>query len=518
MHMPSTPTDGDGTSTTVIIGAGPAGLTAAYELGGRGRKAVVLEADDQVGGISRTVERDGWRFDIGGHRFFTKVGAVEQLWHEILPDEDFLRRPRKSRIFYDGKFFDYPLDARNALGNLGPVEAVRSAASYAWARVRPPKDQSTFEGWVKARFGERLYNMFFKTYTEKVWGRPGSEIQADWAAQRIKNLSLFSAVTNALLPKRNQTEITSLIEEFSYPKHGPGMMWERATELVEKMGIPVEMESRVVRIRRGPAGAEAVVARQAGAEVEHPAGHVISSMPISALVRVMDPPAPPEVQAAADGLVYRDFLTVALVVPEASAFDDNWIYIHDPAVEVGRIQNFGSWSPYMVKDGRTCLGLEYFVDEGDELWTSTDEDLVALGTRELARLGLGDPADVQAGYVVRMPKAYPMYDDTYKANVATIRAWLEAEVPNVIPVGRNGMHRYNNQDHSMYTAMLAVANIADGAAHDLWSVNVEADYHEEVRRPAAAPAAARAADVARAADAAAATRTADRGGDASAAV
>ncbi|MGH3849686.1 MAG: NAD(P)/FAD-dependent oxidoreductase, partial [Pseudonocardiaceae bacterium] len=389
----------------VVIGAGPAGLTAAYQLGKQGHRSTVLESDSVVGGISRTVERDGWRFDIGGHRFFTKVKVVEDLWHEILDDDDFMLRPRQSRIFYNQKFFDYPLKPMNALQNLGVVEAVRSVASYGWARIRPPKDQTTFEGWTASRFGFRLYRIFFKTYTEKLWGVPATEIQADWAAQRIKNLSLLSAVTNALMPKRNQKEITSLIEEFQYPKFGPGMMWERCRELVEKQGSTVIMESPVTQVHHDGGRATAVSAQGLGGLTRHDATHVISSMPISTLLTIMDPLPPPEVVAAAKGLRYRDFITVALVVPESKGFTDNWIYVHEPNVKLGRIQNFGSWSPYLVKEGRTCLGLEYFVFEGDELWTMADEDLVALGKRELQTLGLVDPAVVEAGYVVRMPKA-----------------------------------------------------------------------------------------------------------------
>jgi protoporphyrinogen oxidase len=469
-------------SGTVVIGAGPAGLTAAYELVKHGAPVRVFEVDDVVGGISRTVERDGWRFDIGGHRFFTKVSRVDALWHEILPDEDFLLRPRMSRIYFRGRLFDYPLRAMNALRNLGVVEAVRSVASYAWARIRPPKDQSHFEGWVSARFGWRLYSMFFKTYTEKVWGMPASELQADWAAQRIKNLSLSKAVSNALLPKRNSTEVTSLIETFYYPKYGPGMMWERCAELVEKQGGSVTMETWVTAVHRGAEARRVIgveVTDRSGATRVEPAEHVISSMPISQLILSMQPPAPEHVRAAAECLHYRDFLTVALVVPEEFSFPDNWIYVHDPAVKVGRIQNFGSWSPYLVKDGRTCLGLEYFVFENDEIWASADEDLIKLGAAELERLGLIKPGVVESGYVVRMPKAYPVYDDRYQRNVEVIRAWLEEAVPNVHPVGRNGMHRYNNSDHSMMTALLTVENILSGTNHDVWSVNVEEAYHEE---------------------------------------
>ncbi len=467
----------------VIIGAGPAGLTAAFQLQKHGVTATVLEASTEVGGISRTVQRDGWRFDIGGHRFFTKVQPVEDLWHEILPDEDFLMRPRKSRIFYDGKYYDYPLKASNALRNLGPVEAVRCVGSYAAARVRPPRDQTNYEGWLVARFGWRLYRTFFKTYTEKVWGIPVKEMPADWAAQRVKGLSLGNAIVNALAPRRNQKEITSLIEEFQYPKYGPGMMWEVCRDKVVAAGTKVLMGAPVSSVKHAGGRAVSVVAER----TEYPCDHLVSSMPISELLDAMDPPAPEHVRAAAADLRYRDFLTVALVVPaEKVPWDDNWIYIHDPTVRTMRIQNFGSWSPYLVKDGKNVLGLEYTAREGDSAWTAPDDQLIEDAKRELAYLGLISYGDVERGYVVRQPKAYPIYDERYAANVETIRRWLDANVPNVHPVGRNGMFRYNNQDHSMYTAMLTVDNIVTGSNHDVWTVNVEEDYHEEkaVARPA----------------------------------
>jgi protoporphyrinogen oxidase len=471
----------------VIIGAGPAGLTAAYELSKRGGRAVVLEADEVVGGISRTVERDGWRFDIGGHRFFTKVREVEDFWHEVLPDEEFMLRPRKSRIYYRGKFYDYPLKASNALRNLGVVEALRCVLSYGWARIRPPKNQDMYEGWLAARFGWRLYEHFFKTYTEKVWGHAPSEMPADWAAQRVKNLSLASAVLNSLLPKRNQKDITSLIEEFQYPKLGPGMMWERCRDLVEAAGTKVVTNTPVTSIRHARGRALLVEVDSEGGRTEYPASAVVSSMPLSELVKVMDPPPPPPVLLAANSLYYRDFLTVALVVPEATVpWNDNWIYIHDTGVRTMRIQNFGSWSPYLVKDGRNVLGLEYTVDEGDESWTEADEELIARGAEELGRLRLIDPKVVEGGYVVRMPKAYPYYDVDYSANVGVIRDWLAEHASNVHPVGRNGMHRYNNQDHSMYTAMLTVDNLY-GAQHDVWSVNVEEEYHETGEKSPTSP-------------------------------
>ncbi len=513
--------------STVVVGAGPAGLTAAYELARRGHPCEVFEADRVVGGISRTEERDGWRFDIGGHRFFTKVSRVEDFWNEILGEDDFLLRPRMSRIHYKGRFYDYPLRASNALRNLGVLESLRCVGSYAWARVRPPADLSTFEGWVAARFGRRLYGIFFKTYTEKVWGVPAASIQADWAAQRIKNLSLGRAIADALTPGGNRKEITSLIEEFRYPKLGPGMMWEACADRVRERGSTVHLGTRVERIRRhhgrlavtvrsedvgtGGGTTAAVRPRDTGTlgsydsdtvrsegdtvraydtGTVHPdggggvtrevyCGNLVSSMPLTALIRAFGPDVPDAVAEAAAGLRYRDFLTVALVVPERFSFPDNWIYIHSPEVRLGRVQNYGSWSPYLVQAGRTCLGLEYFVNEGDDLWRAPDDDLVAFGTRELEHLGLVTPGSVQRGYVVRMPKAYPVYDAGYAGNVEVLRKYLDVEWPEIHPVGRNGMHRYNNQDHSMLTAMLTVENIVDGARHDVWEVNVDAEYHEE---------------------------------------
>jgi protoporphyrinogen oxidase len=436
-----------------------------------------------VGGISRTVERDGWRFDIGGHRFFTKVDPVDALWFEILGEDEFLQRPRMSRIYYQGKLIDYPLVPMNALRSLGIVEAVRCVGSYTAARIRPPEDQANFEGFLVARFGWRLYRHFFKTYTEKLWGVPATEITADFGAQRVKDMSLMRAAVDALTPKKlkqrkgKAQQTTSLIETFNYPKYGPGQMWEKAAELVSDAGTKIVFDAKVTGVHVEDGRAVAVTAETDGMPSRYEASHVISSMPMGALLRAMDPPAPPEVLAAADGLTYRDFITVALVLPQEYSFPDNWIYIHDPGVGVGRIQNFGSWSPYLVKEGRTCLGLEFFVNEGDSMWTKPDEELISQAKGELEYLGLGDASQVEAGYVVRMPKAYPVYDEHYERNVDIMREWIAGHCPNVFPVGRNGMHRYNNQDHSMYTALLSVENIY-GADHDVWSVNVEEEYHE----------------------------------------
>ena len=392
----------------VIAGAGPGGLTAAYLLTKRGEHPVVLEADDVVGGISRTVVRDGWRFDLGGHRFFTKVPEVEALWHEILPEGDFMLRPRMSRIYYEGKFYDYPLKAMNALRNLGLWEAVLCGFSYIWARMRPPKDESNYENWLVARFGWRLYRTFFKTYTEKVWGVPVADMPADWAAQRVKNLDLRKAVLNAILPKRGQTEITTLIEEFQYPKYGPGMMWEVCAEKVQAAGGAVELGARLARVHVEGGRASSVTYTQGDREEKIDASHVVSTMPLRELVHTITPAPPPEVVAAADDLHYRDYLTVALIVPESRSFPDNWIYIHATDVEVGRIQNYGSWSPYLVKDGRTCLGLEYFVFEGDDMWNKPDDELIALGTKELVSPRPGRRGRRRAGLRRARPQGVPL--------------------------------------------------------------------------------------------------------------
>lgn len=485
---PTTPDDHDRGSTKpniVVIGAGPAGLTAAYQFHKYDVPSVIFESDEQVGGISRTAMRDGWRFDIGGHRFFTKVKQVDDLWHEILPAEDFLMRPRKSRIFYEGKYYDYPLKASNALRNLGVVEAVKCVASYGAARIRPPKDQTNYEGWLVARFGQRLYETFFKTYTEKLWGVPVADMPSDWAAQRVKGLSLGNAIVNALLPKRNQKDITSLIEEFQYPKYGPGMMWEVCLDHVTEAGSTTHLQTEVRTVRHENGRATEVVAVTAdGEEITESADEVISSMPISQLLEAMDPQPPAEVLAAAADLRYRDYLIVALVLPdELVTFDDNWLYIHDPEVRTMRIQNFGSWSPYMVKPGYNTLGLEYTVWEGDEEWNADDDFLIERAKKELEQLGLARAGQIEDGFVVRQAKAYPIYDDRYRANVDVLRDWLGTHVPNVHPVGRNGMFRYNNQDHSMFTAMLTVENIMEGTNHDVWEVNVEEEYHEEQISP-----------------------------------
>ncbi|MBI3361285.1 MAG: NAD(P)/FAD-dependent oxidoreductase, partial [Chloroflexi bacterium] len=453
--------------SVIVIGAGPAGLTAAWELVKRGHRPIVLEKYHTVGGIARTEEYKGYRFDIGGHRFFTKVPEVNELWHTWMGPE-FLRRPRLSRIFYDGKFFHYPLRAFNALANMGIVRSFAIVLSYIQFQIFPYPTEENFEQWVTNRFGRQLYEIFFKTYTEKVWGIPCTEIRAEWAAQRIKGLSLPAAIKNALFKPRGEV-IKTLIEEFEYPAHGPGMMWEYATRAVEGKGGEVRLGCDVVRVVRDGWRVTAVAVSNAGEEKTIPGDYVISSMPLAELICKLDPPAPPGVIDAARRLSYRDFLTVVLIVNRPHLFEDNWIYIHSPEVKVGRVQNFKNWSPHMVPDPNTSsLGLEYFCTEGDALWRMPDADLIDLGKREAGQIGLARAADVIDGVVVRQQKAYPVYDSEYAGHLETIKTFL-ADFENFQTVGRNGLHKYNNQDHSMLTAILAVRNL-DGEAHDLWQV------------------------------------------------
>ncbi|MBV9819147.1 MAG: NAD(P)/FAD-dependent oxidoreductase [Solirubrobacterales bacterium] len=459
----------------VVLGAGPAGLTAGYQLTNAGKPVIVLESSGQVGGIARTEVRDGYRFDLGGHRFFTKVKEVDDLWHEIM-QEEFLRRPRQSRIYWNDKFLEYPLQGMDVIRKLGFVELSRCLASYAWAAVKPKDREDTFEAWVSNRFGKRLYQHFFKTYTEKLWGVSADEIRAEWAAQRIKGLSFFSAARAAFFGNEGN-QIKSLISEFNYPRFGPGQMWEQMTADIRARGGEVRLNAPVTRLRVDDGSVAEVVA---GGETLYPS-HVISSLPLRTTVGITEPQAPPEVRDAARGLRYREFLTVLLVIDGEDPFPDNWIYIHQPGVRVLRIQNFKSWSPWMVPNATDAsIGMEYFCFEGDDLWSRDDEDLVAMAGREIEQLHLARADRVKFGFVERVHKAYPIYDELYAERVQTIRGWLQT-IGNLTQVGRNGLHRYNNSDHSMLTAMRAVDNILLGTHHDIWSVNAESVYHEEHR-------------------------------------
>lgn len=474
-------------SVVAVIGAGPAGLTSAYELLKRSNdhEPVVFEASDLVGGISRTESHNGYRFDIGGHRFFTKVEEVEKMWHEVL-GTDFITVPRLSRIYYRGKFFDYPLKIFNALKNIGAYETFRILISFTKWKVRPYRSERTFEEWVINRFGGRLYMHFFRSYTEKVWGIDPKLISADWAAQRIKNLSLPKAVWNALT---GSNDTASLIEEFQYPRLGPGMMWERCTEKVVEYGGDVQMNTKVVQVNRegnrvtsidleswdvDPDAAEG----SGNKSTRFEADEFVNTMAIRDLIHCINPPPPQEVVDAANKLRYRDFMIVTLVLDEKDPFPDNWIYIHSSNIKCGRIQNFRAWSPEMLPDQDTSsIGMEYFCQAGDGLWNMDEKDLTELASRELEELGLAKASSVIGSAIIRQPKAYPVYDEEYQDALQVIRTWMET-LENFQTVGRNGLHRYNNQDHSMLSAMLAARNIL-GENHNVWDVNVERSYHEE---------------------------------------
>jgi protoporphyrinogen oxidase len=467
-----------------IIGAGPAGLTAGYLLTKAGKSVAIIEKDaTYVGGISRTVEHEGYRFDIGGHRFFSKSQAVVDLWNEILPD-DFIQRPRMSRIYYEGKFYSYPLRAFEALRNLGVWRSGLCMLSYGWSKLFPIKEVKSFEDWTSNQFGKKLYSIFFKTYTEKVWGMPCNEMSADWAAQRIKGLSLWGAVIDGLkrslgLNKRpNDGTVKTLLETFRYPRLGPGMMWDAARDRIVERGGQVIMDHGLKQLASDGQGGWRLTATGPEGDIVVTAGHAINSAPMRELAARLHPL--PETAFNAKQLKYRDFLTVALMIRSEDLFPDNWIYIHDSKVKVGRVQNFRSWSPEMVPDASVaCVGLEYFCFEGDGLWSMADADLVELAKHEMNILGLVDPAKVIGGAVVRQEKAYPVYDEDYAANVAAMREELESRHPNLHLVGRNGMHRYNNQDHAMMTAMLTVENVLAGSrVYDTWCVNEDAEYHE----------------------------------------
>jgi protoporphyrinogen oxidase len=480
----------DRRNKAVIVGAGPAGLTAAYELCKRGQAVTVLESDPQyVGGIARTVEYKGFRFDVGGHRFFSKSREVEDLWTEIL-GPDLLERRRSSRIYYRGQFYSYPLRPVEALRKLGLSESLLCVLSFLRAQTRPTIPAKSYEDWVVNQFGRRLFEIFFKSYTEKIWGMSCREISADWAAQRIKGLSLNSSIRNALRPastrNRGPTVVRTLIDRFRYPRLGPGMMWEACAQKVRKLGGEIRLGRKVVHCKFGEADQFWTVSTRTpeGTVEDYRGDHLVSSMPIQELVSMIEPRLPDNALHSGASLRYRDFLTVGLIVRERKRLKDNWIYIHDPDVKVGRVQNYKSWSAEMVPDASFCgYGMEYFCFEGDGLWTATDAELVRTARKELAQLGFAKAEDVVDGFVIRQPKAYPVYDDDYKHHVQVVRQTLDLNFPTLHLAGRNGMHKYNNQDHAMATGLLTARNILAGRKkYDVWEVNEDASYHESDQR------------------------------------
>ncbi|MBN1568495.1 MAG: NAD(P)/FAD-dependent oxidoreductase [Acidobacteria bacterium] len=462
-------------SSVLIIGAGPAGLTAAYESLKKNVHPILIEKSGLVGGIARTELYKGFRFDIGGHRFFTHFEEIQRLWEEVL-QKDFIKVPRISRIYYKKRFYKYPLSLFNTISNLGALEGLLILFSYIRAKLRPHSREDTFEEWVTHRFGRRLYRTFFKTYTEKVWGIPCSEIRSDWAAQRIKGLSLRSVIYDALV-RSSQNGTKTLIREFHYPVFGPGMMWESMQKRIEEQGGEVFLKTEAIRLQRSENRIGTVSAKREGKEISLSGESIISSMPLVDLIHLMDPPPPDEVLKAADRLRYRDFILVGLILNKPGIFPDNWIYVHSPEVKVGRIQNFINWSSAMVAhQGKTSLGMEYFCYEGDALWSTPDAELIQLAKEELQKLKLAPATSVEDGIVFRQPKAYPVYNNDYRENTDIIRRFL-GTIDNLQTIGRNGLHRYNNQDHSMLTAIMAVGNLL-GQSNDIWAANTEPSYYE----------------------------------------
>jgi len=454
-----------------IIGAGPAGLTAAYLLSKRGKRVVVWERDKQVGGISKTVRYKSYRFDVGGHRFFAKMEKITRLWDEVL-GKQFLTVRRSSRIFYKGKFFNYPLEPRDALANLGLLEAAAALASYLKSRIRPIGKEKSLADIYRNGFGNFLYLKFFRDYSRRLWGIDPEQMSPDWGRQRVGKLSLLGAVKDAFFPSTGK--IKSLVKSFRYPKYGPGQMWETMAKRIEKSGGEIKLNSPVGKVvhRKGWITAVEIGGKRRSVDM------LISTMALRDLILSLSPVPPKKVVAAAEGLKYRDFILAALVVKRKKVFPDQWIYIQDPGFTTLRVQNAGNWSPYLVGGGnKSVLGMEFTALEGDRLWRRSDSELFRLAADEAERLGFVRRGEVVDGRVVRQLKAYPVYDLGYQRRLETVRQYLDG-FKNLVTIGRNGMHKYNNMDHSMLTAIQAVENLF-GANHDIWQVNVNADYHEE---------------------------------------
>ena len=463
----------------VVVGAGPAGLTAAWQLARMGRAVTVLEQDAEgVGGLARTLSHAGHRYDIGPHRFYTKSRAVRDMWAAMLPG-GFVPVQRLTRIHYRRRFFPYPLALGQTLAKLGPGPSLAAAASWAWAQARPRKPETSFEDWVVNRFGRRLYEAFFRTYTEKVWGLPCARIDKDWAAQRIRGLSLPQLVRAALPGRRSQ--VASLIDRFDYPRRGAGSLWEAVAAAVADAGGRVLLGRRVVGVSHADGRVTAVTTADGE---RHAGSHFHLTLTLKDLVEALDPAPPDAVLAAGRALRHRDFMTVMLVVPRRDLFPDQWIYVHDPEVRVARITNYANWNAELSPAGATttALGMEYFCDAGDDLWAASDDAVLTRAADELAAIGLSTlPAGggVPEGRVHRILDAYPIYDDGYRERRRLLADWIGRRLANASPAGRKGLHNYNSQDHAMMSATLGVRNLIEGAGFDVWSVNTEAEYAEE---------------------------------------
>lgn len=462
-----------------VIGAGPAGLSAAFVLSENHKDIVVLEMSDQVGGISRTIERDGFRFDIGGHRFFTKDEEVDQFFKDILGEEAIWVQ-RSSKIYYLGKYFDYPLKPANAIFGMGVGTTARCLADYGYVKIRNvfgKPEIVSLEDWVSNEFGRELFKLFFKNYTEKVWGIDCSQIEAEWAAQRIKGLSLRVAVKDALFPQKNG-KVATLIDKFLYPRLGIGRISERLAEDVEKLGNEVRMQSRVTAVNHDAGQITSLDVESGEGSYQLEVESLCSSMPLTELVLAMRPEAPVEVVEAVHKLRYRDLVTVNLMIDKPEVTDQTWIYIHDPSFKLGRIHEPRNWSSAMAPEGKSSIVAEYFCFEGDDIWNTDDQALIDLTVDDLGRrLGFLNKEEVIGGFVVRVPKAYPMYELGYEGPLNIIRDYISS-FDNLEIVGRYGTYKYNNMDHSMKTGILAARNIL-GESHDVWDVNAEKEYHEE---------------------------------------
>jgi len=463
---------------TVILGGGPAGLSAGYHLKKAGIEVSLFESEGQVGGISKTVRYKDYYFDLGGHRFFTKFDEVNSLWNEVLGN-DFRKTPRLSRIYYKNKYFNYPLTPMNALLGVGILDTFVILFSYFKSKILPYKKEDTFEEWVSNRFGKKLYSIFFKTYTEKVWGIPCSQLGAEWSAQRIKGLSLTTAIINAFIKPKN-SNIKTLIDEFDYPKYGPGMMYTEMINKIQKMGGLVHMNSRVSRINHLDNEITSIEYVDVDGNCKTEEGSdFISSIPITELLQILNPPADDKVLETSKKLHYRSLLTVDIIINKKDVFPDNWIYIHSPEVKLGRIQNFKNWSTDMVPDAnKTSLGLEYFCNEGDEFWNMPDDELFKLVSLEVEKINICKISDIEDHLIIRIPKAYPVYDMEYKEPLDAIEKYIK-KFSNLQLVGRYGLFKYNNMDHSILTALYAAQNIENGnSLYDTWGVNTDEEYHE----------------------------------------